>query len=215
MRYQTVLFDLDGTLIDSEEGVLNSVKHALKTLGAPIPPMEELRRFIGPPLKEAFEEVCGFSPEQAVKAVAIYRERYRPIGVYECRMYDGVPTLLAALKAAGCRVCLATSKPREFALLILKKLEIERYFDLVAGADIGGPLSDKVDVLRDALSKLPTDAKESMVMVGDRCYDVEGATVVGIPCIGVLYGFGTIEEFAEAETAVSTVEALQAYLLEE
>lgn len=213
MKYSTVLFDLDGTLTDPKEGITRCVAHALAAFGIHVADTDTLCPFIGPPLTECFETFYGFSHEDAVRAVEVYRERFRPIGMFENKVYPGIPALLEALKAQGVTVALATSKPQEFALKILEHFDLLRYFDIVVGSELSGARVEKQDVIRAVLARLTSAQRERAVMVGDRCFDVDGAAGEGLACIGVLYGYGNAEELKNAVAVATTVEELSALLL--
>lgn len=206
--YDTLLFDLDGTIVDSSRGITNCAIYALEKFGITVTDRRELYRFIGPPLVDSFRDFYGFSDENAEAAVAFYRERYREAGMYENDVYDGIPELLEALRARGKRIFLATSKPEEFAKKILEYLKLDEYFDLIAGATFDRSRGTKESVIRYALAEggLATDG--SIVMIGDRLHDVEGAQAVGIDSIGVLWGFGSREEL-ESEGATHIAEAAE------
>ena len=196
--YQTILFDLDGTLTDPGEGITNSVAHALFRMGRPTESRESLYRYIGPPLHGAFMEFCGFSSDEAHRAIACYREYYRDRGIFENRVYDGIPSLLAALKAAGRMVLVATSKPEEFAVRILEHFGIAQYFDCIAGASMDSSRSKKADIIAYALQRVGVTDVSDVVMVGDREHDVIGARAFGMDSIGVLFGYGSEQELQEA-----------------
>lgn len=214
--YHTILFDLDGTLTDPGVGITSSVAYALAHYGITVSDRSELYRFIGPPLQDAFRQYYGFSKEQADEAVLYYRERFRSIGIYENEIYPGIADLLAALQAAGKRIVLATSKPEEFARIILDHFHLTPYFSCITGATFDGTLCKKADVIREALSRCCITDTEGLVMVGDREHDIHGASAVGLDSIGVLYGYGCREEHeaAGATHIAATVEALQSLLLD-
>lgn len=204
-HYDVVLFDLDGTIIDSGKGVLNAVKYALRHYRDPIPEMEELRKFMGPPLKESFMEVCGYDEKKAVEAIGVYREYYREIGIHENEVYEGMAELIADLKADGRCVIVATSKPEEFAKLILGELGIAKHFTYIAGADMAETRAEKEQVLEYALKENGIVDHSQVVMVGDRKFDINGAHAFGLDSVGVLFGYGSREEF-EAAGATYIVE---------
>lgn len=201
MRYDTVLFDLDGTLTDPGLGITNSVMYALRKHGIEPPDRAELYKFIGPPLHESFEKFCGFTPEGAVRAVESYREYFRDTGIFENEVYPGIEALLTELKASGRRVLLATSKPQEFAERILAHFGLDGYFDLIAGATMDTSRSEKADVIAYALARGGVSDLERTVMVGDRKHDILGAKANGLDSIGVLFGYG---DRAELEAAGAT-----------
>ena len=197
MRYDCYLFDLDGTLTDSQEGIFNAVKYALKKLGEPIPPLEVLRRFIGPPLDFSFREYCGFDDEKITEGVKLYREYYNNGGLFENRVYEGIVELLTELKIKGRMLAVATSKPELFTGRILAHFGLDKYFDVITGALTDGTRSTKSDVLACALKNWGIKDKSKAVMIGDRMHDIVGAKDNGIDCIAVLWGFGDREEFEE------------------
>lgn len=207
-------FDLDGTLTDSASGILNGVQLALEHFGLR-PPRESLTFFIGPPLLESFAVYFPGEPDKARTALRIYREYYREQGMFENSVYPGMADLLADLTTAGVRVHLATAKPEPFARIIVEHFGLLPYFTVLAGAELDGPRHDKTDVLRYALrlAELPPEARP--LMIGDRHHDVEGAQAVGLPCAGVLYGYGSREELAGAgaEHLCDSVDGLRRLLL--
>lgn len=213
-HYNVVLFDLDGTIIDSGKGVLNAVKYALRHYGDLIPEMNELRKFMGPPLKESFMEVCGYDAQKAVEAIDIYREYYRETGIHENEVYEGMAELIADLKADGRCVIVATSKPEAFARLILEELGIAEHFTYIAGADMAETRAEKEQVLAYALEENGIADCSEVVMVGDRKFDINGAHAFGLDSVGVLFGYGSREEFeaAGATYIVETVSELRKLL---
>lgn len=196
--YQTILFDLDGTLTNSELGVTNSVAYALAKYGIEVPDKKALRVFIGPPLRDSFERFYGFSKEESLKAVEAYREYFSEKDLYENEVYLGIPELLASLKQAGKQLIVATSKPEKFSVQILKHFGLYDYFDFVAGATMDGSRSRKSDIIQYALEQNQITDLESTLMIGDREHDVLGAQAQRIDSIGVLYGFGSREELEKA-----------------
>lgn len=206
--YQYIFFDLDGTLTDPGIGITNSVMYALKKWNIEVADRSELYKFIGPPLVDSFEKYYGFSKEEAEQAVVYYREYFREKGLYENTIYDGSEKLLSDLKASGKKVVLATSKPQEFAEIILKHFQIDRYFDVVAGATMDGTRSKKTDVILYALAACGVEDKSQVVMVGDREHDIIGAKNAGLDSIGVLCGYGDREEL-ETAGATHVVEKIE------
>ena len=196
MSYDVILFDLDGTLTDSAEGIVNSVVYALERKGIPYASKQALRRFVGPPLQDSFRDYCGFSDEQAKEMVRIFREYFTQKGIYENAVYDGVPEMLDSLCKAGYTLAVATSKPEAFAEQILARFDLAKYFTVIAGASMDG--TTKPVVIRQALSRLATEPSDRVLMVGDREHDVLGAKEVGIDSLGVLYGYGDEEELRGA-----------------
>lgn len=205
-----ILFDLDGTLTASDEGIIKSVQHALSHFGITETDNEKLKRFVGPPLRAAFTQFYGFTPEQTETAVTIYRERYSTIGLFENRLYEGIETMLKHVKEKGYTIVLATSKPRIYAKHILEHFNISEYFTHVVGCELNGTLDTKIEVMQCAVSLCKDIEKSHYIMVGDRFYDIDGAKALGIKSIGVLYGYGTRTELeaAGADYICSTVDEL-------
>ena len=195
--YETILFDLDGTLTDPGEGITNSVAYALRKYGIEVTDRRELYKFIGPPLKDSFMKYYGFSEDEAIKAIECYREYFRDTGIFENKVYEGVEDMLRSIHVSGRKVVLATSKPEGFALRILEYFDLKKYFDVVAGASMDSSRSKKGDVIAYALSMCDGLRKEKAVMVGDREHDIIGAKENGLDSIGVLYGYGSEEELKE------------------
>lgn len=212
--YDTILFDLDGTLSDSAEGIINCVQYALADMGISAE-RRELYCFVGPPLKDMFMQKFGMDEETAKRAQSKYRERFSTIGIKENRMYEGIDGLLRELRAAGKCLAVATSKPTKFSRQIVESYGIMPYFELVLGSEFTGERHSKAEVIRDVLSMMGVSDKSSAVMIGDRHYDVEGAAECGLDCIGVYYGYAEEGELeaAGAVKTVRTVEELKEYLL--
>ena len=214
MRWDTVLFDLDGTLTDSQEGIVKSVSYALERLGRELPPRDTLTAFIGPPLHESFSAICGMDEAETERAVCEFRDYFARRGWAENVPYEGMAEFLAALHTAGLRLIVATSKPETSAQKILKHFSLERYFDLICGSLPEDKSSaDKASVVRTALMR--ADVTGHAVMVGDRRHDIYGAHANGLEAIGVLYGYGSREELEHAGAAyiVESVAALRELLL--
>lgn len=196
--YQYILFDLDGTLTDPREGITKSVQYALAKMGIEEPDLTALEHFIGPPLYDEFRRCYDFDDTQAKQAVAAYRERFSVHGWKENLLFDGVPTMLQTLRAAGKTLAVASSKPTVFVKKILELFEIAPYFDAVSGATLDGSISTKAQVVEQALAMLSVRDREDVVLVGDRMHDVEGARSCAIDCVGVTFGFGGFEELHQA-----------------
>ncbi len=220
-----LVFDLDGTLIDSSTGILGTLRHTFDVMGFPLLPEPQMRKFIGPPLEPAFMEFVGVDRETAVKAVQVYRAEYRVTGVLGVEVYDGVPEMLEALAAAGHHLHVATSKPEAFALRIFDNIGLARHFTHICGAGMDGTRAKKAEVLAELFRRggvVATEAEalerpENLTarltdwrMIGDRIYDIEGAAAFGMKSIGVTWGFGPIEEFAGAEHIVDSPAELAA-----
>ena len=206
-----ILFDLDGTLTDSGEGIINCASLALRHFGLPVPDRETMRVFVGPPLDKTFREF-GVPADKTDEAIAVYRSRYVPIGKWENTPYPGVEELLEKLKAQGHRLFVATSKPEEMSKEILTKFGLAQYFEQICGATLDGTRSKKEDVIAYLLSL--TQGSGEAVMVGDTTYDVIGAAHHGIPTIGVAWGYGKVEDMKAAGAAAiaKTMEELFEYL---
>lgn len=194
MRFKNAVFDLDGTLTDSGEGITKSVEYALNKMGINEYEPSTLYRFIGPPLLESFMQYFGMDKDDAELAVKYYRERYSSKGVYENRLYVGVKQLLTELKQNGINIYVASSKPQLFVEKILKQHGIFDMFNFVAGASFDKTRADKPSVLKYLMDNTEVTA-DSAVMIGDRMHDIEGAHTFNMKCIAVLYGFGNLEEF--------------------
>ena len=200
MRYKNVLFDLDGTLTDPAEGITNSLMHAQRRLGRTVSPREALYVFIGPPLIETFMSEWGLTRAESEQALLYYREYFTDRGIFENVPYPGIGGCLADLRASGLRLFVATSKPEPLSLRILEHFDLLRYFEAVAGSTMDEQRTKKGEVIAYALSTYGLDPAET-VMVGDRKHDVIGARENGLPCIGVLYGYGSREELTAAGAA--------------
>lgn len=197
--WNTILFDLDGTLTDSGEGITRCVQYALKKVKGIDANLLDLRRFVGPPLKEEFIKYAHLTEEEGDLCVSAYRERYDSIGIYENRIYAGIRTLLKELKEEGMHLVLSSSKPTAYCMRILKYFDIYRYFDLVMGSQMDGRRTDKAEVIEEILDRLGMkDRRQEAVLVGDRNYDVVGAKKAGIGSIGITYGYGSREELTKA-----------------
>lgn len=214
-RKQVCLFDLDGTLTEPGEGITNSVMYALDKFGIHETNRESLYRFIGPPLLDSFQNYYGMPPEQAEQAVAAYREYFSVKGLFENRVYEGIPVLLQELRSAGKTLVLATSKPEVFSLRILDKFDLSQYFHFVGAASLDSSRSQKPDVIRHALQLCGNPDPETVVMIGDRKHDILGAKENGLQSIGVLYGYGNRPELeqAGADVIVESVTQLKGILL--
>jgi phosphoglycolate phosphatase len=194
----TVLLDLDGTLTDPREGIVGCIRHALVGLGHTPPPDGILARYIGPPLADTFRELLGDPGEESVaRAIELYRERFGPTGLFENRVYPGIPELLSGLTERGLRAAIATSKPAVYAERIAVHFGLRERLHAVYGSELDGRRVHKRDLLAHALDAAGVSAAET-VMVGDRHLDVAGAAANGIDTIGVTWGYGTRAELREA-----------------
>ncbi len=195
---KAVLFDLDGTLTDYGEGIINCATVALQHFELPVPSREEMRVFVGPPLHETFLKF-GVKPGQTDEAIRVYRERYIPIGKFENTPYPGIRELLEALKSAGHKLYVATSKPEQTSVEILAHFDLAKYFDRICGASMDLSRNSKEAVIAYLLEE--NGRADNMVMVGDTKFDVIGAKAHGIPTIGVSWGYGEVADMEEAGAA--------------
>lgn len=193
-----VFFDLDGTLTDSALGITRSVKYALKKYGIIEEDQSKLNKFVGPPLKDSFMNLYGFGEEQAVEAIQVYREYYEVTGIKENSVYFGVEDMLKALKNAGKKLCVATSKPELYAKQILEFFNLDGYFEFVGGASMDEKFVTKADIINYVADSCSLSDKSKIIMVGDREHDILGAKTFGVKSIGVLYGYGGLDELKEA-----------------
>ena len=210
MKYQSVIFDLDGTLSDNSEGIMKGVRYAMEHFGVRDIPEETLRKFIGPPLHDTFSGIFGLSREEADNAVALYREYYRPTGIFQNRLYDGITDMLSTLKDAGAKLYVCTSKPQEMTDRIMEYFDITDQFEMVVGASLDRSMNGKAALLAHLVktAQPPVPA----VMVGDTRFDIEGAAACHLPTIAVEWGFGEPEELSDAVCRVSSPMELVQYL---
>ena len=192
---KAILFDLDGTLTDSGEGIINCAALALRHYGIDVPSNEEMKVFIGPPLRDTFIKF-GVPADKAEEAIEIYRSRYIPIGKYENRPYDGIRELLEKLQAQGHQLYIATSKPEGMSVDILEHFGLAKYFNRICGATLDGSRSSKSDVIAYLLQQC-SEVSEA-IMVGDTAFDVIGAKAHNMSTIGVSWGYGEIADMEKA-----------------
>ena len=202
MKKDFLFFDLDGTLTDSAPGIFNSARYSLSHFGMTISD-ENLKKFVGPPLMESYQKLCGMDEETAKEAVFHYREHFKVKGMFENSVYDGVREMLDQLRKAGKTLAVATSKPEPYAKQILDHFGLTEYFVYIAGATFDHDKMTKADVLRNAVKGTGAQDLERCLMIGDRKHDVEGGNTVGMETLGVLYGYGSLEELTR-EGAVDT-----------
>lgn len=210
-NFEYILFDLDGTITDSGEGITKSVQYALKAFGISVDNLNDLNKFIGPPLKDSFKKFYGFDDEKAELGLIKYREYYADRGIYENSLYDGIVEVFDKLKKNNKKIILATSKPEIYAKQILEYFKIDHYFSFVAGADFEETRVSKGDVIEYALEGAKISDLSKVIMIGDREHDIIGAKENNIKAIGVLYGYGDIIELTQARAeyiAKSTHELL-------
>ncbi|MEH6936870.1 HAD family hydrolase [Bacillus sp. JJ664] len=213
-NYETILFDLDGTLTDPKEGIIKSIEYALRKMGLIEMEESELLPFIGPPIQQSFSEVCGMNKNEVARAVHFYREYFTENGMIENKVYSGIPQLLNELKEAGKKLFVATSKPTVFAKEILKFFQLDHYFIEIVGSNLDGTRINKKEIIEWICQKYLQFSDGEVVMVGDRSHDIIGANLNGIESIGVMYGYGTKEELEQvnASYVVGTVEELRTIL---
>ncbi len=213
--FKNILFDLDGTIIDSREGIINGFVYTLKHFDIEVQDRTSLEKFIGPPLEDTFVNYYNLTKEQAKYAIEKYREFYEKTGVWETKLYKEIDELIRDLKQNGKNVLLATSKPEPYANKILEKYNLKQYFYFVSGATLDGTRNAKKDVIKFALDNINNFKLEECIMVGDRNYDILGAKANNLKSIGVTYGFGTKQELetAGADYIAEDVEELRKVLL--
>lgn len=214
MRWEHIFFDLDGTLTDPAPGITNAIIYGRKKWGLPCGPNEEYLKFIGPPMPQSYVDFWGMSPEEATEFLKAYREYFSTVGLFENKVFPGIPELLKKLKNAGCRLYIATTKPTVYSVQIAEKFGFAEYFEIISGCGLDGTRGEKWEVIDYARQVCGADMSKA-VMIGDRLYDVEGAHRHGIDCIGVTYGYGSRREHEEAgaDFIVDSVEELSALLL--
>ena len=214
LKYEYYLFDFDGTIADTGEGIRRSVAYSAEKLGYPVPEAAVLNRFIGPPLHDSFVQYFGMTDEQAEHAIEVYRERYIDIGLYESQIYPGIPALLKALHARGAYVALASAKPRMMLERLTKHFGIDIYLDAISGTGLGRHSADKRDLLMAALPE-GADPRRAC-MVGDRCFDIEAGKALGMTAIGADYGYSVPGELTDAgaDRVFSDVRSMAETLLE-
>jgi len=213
-KYELILFDLDGTLTDSAEGIVNSVQYALRRIGIIEEDRYKLNAFIGPPLVESFQKFYNFNTDLAWEAVQYYREYFSEKGMYENRVYPGVPLLLQKLQDESKYLAVATSKPGVYSEEILEHFDLRKYFNLVTGSNLDGSRINKADIISFVMGHFQQIPVDKVIMVGDRKHDVEGARVKGIDAAAVTYGYGSREELIKANPVylIDTIDELETLL---
>lgn len=197
--YKVILFDLDGTLTESGEGITKSVQYALEKLGQPEPDLKKLEVFVGPPLLQQFMKYADLDEETAVRAVEYYRERYTDIGIFENQVYPGVEDMLDKLRGKGYILAVASSKPERFVKKVLDHFDLTKYFHEIVGSEMNGGRTSKADVIEEALDRLHMgNHRDHVIMVGDKEHDVLGARKAGLKCLAVSYGYGSEDELKNA-----------------
>ncbi|MBC5628807.1 HAD family hydrolase [Clostridium sp. NSJ-6] len=210
-----ILFDLDGTVTDPMIGITKSVRYALNKFGIEVEDLNTLCKFIGPPLKDSFMNFYNFTEEDALKAIAYYREYFSTNGLYENTVYENFEDMLIALKNDGKSLIIATSKPTVFAEKILEHFNLKKYFDFISGSNLDNTRTKKADVISYALEQQMINNMSEIIMIGDREHDIIGAKALNIESIGVLHGYGSYEELSSsgADYIVKDVSELKSLLL--
>ncbi len=197
-KYDYVIFDFDGTVADTGEGILKSLQYSFSAMGREVPDMSDLKRFIGPPVYYSYTHFYGVSEDEVETYIKKYRERYKEKGIYECRVYDGMKELLSKLKKRGVMLGIASSKPEHLIYNVADYLGITDMFDAIVGVKSDNSRhSTKKDIILEAVGKLGAEGKEKVLMVGDRCFDIDGAAQAGVKSCGALWGYGDKAEFIE------------------
>lgn len=217
MKYEYILFDLDGTLTDPKEGITRAVAYALKSFGINVSNLDELEPFIGPPIRDSFQLFYSLTLLQAEEAVRKYREYFSVRGKFENEVYPGIFELLGKLKRQGKKLIVATSKPTEYSIQILEHFNLLTFFDFVAGSEMDGKRSHKEELIQYAFEMNHITDLSKVLMIGDRNFDIIGANKVGIDSVGVLYGYGNRQEHEDAGATyiVESVEELEQLLTED
>lgn len=197
-KYKIILFDLDGTLSDPKVGITKSVQYALWKMGIVEPDIDKLECFIGPPLQVSFTEYYGFDEVQTQKAIDFFRERFTEKGMFENELYPEIPSLLKSLKERQYTLAVATSKPTIFSEQILKHFGIDHYFELIVGSNLDGTRTAKTEIIQYIIDHFKEHQLDDFIMIGDRKHDIIGANNTGIDSIGVMYGYGSLEELSNA-----------------
>ena len=198
--YKYLFFDLDGTLTESAPGIMNSARYALAQYGITDVPDSTLRKFIGPPLMDSFQELFGFSSEKAREAMKKYREYFAEKGLFENSVYEGIRETLTLLKSQGKHLFVATSKPEIYTNRILEKFDLAHFFEFVGGADVEETRSEKAKIIRYVVDEACLEEERQnglILMIGDRKHDIIGAHKNEIPCCACLWGYGSREEFEQ------------------
>jgi len=215
IKFDKILFDLDGTITDSKEGILKSLRYAFDKMGIENHDEEFLMSFVGPPLMDSFIHKANLNENDAQKALGFYRERFQTIGIYENKLYPGISEILHLLSQRNdLKVYIATAKPLPFTIRILEYFKVIKYFDDISGSTLDGSVSGKTQVITNLLNKFePGFNRESTIMIGDRDHDITGAKENGIKSLGVLYGYGDMDEIRDADYIVESVPELKKFLL--
>ncbi len=197
-KYDYVIFDFDGTVVDTGEGILKSLQYSFEQMGHEVPELSDLKKFIGPPIYYSYTHYYGISEEEVGDYIKKYRERYWVEGIYECELYEGFLQMILALKEKGIKIGIASSKPERLIYAVADFLKITDLFDAIVGVKIDDSNhSTKTGLVLESMKILGATEKEKVLMVGDRLYDIDGASGAGVDSCGVLWGYGSEEEFKE------------------
>lgn len=210
-KFDYVIFDFDGTVVDTGEGILKSLQYSFREMGREIPDLNDLKKFIGPPIHYSYTTYYGVSEQEVGEYIKKYRERYRAKGIYECALYDGFPEIIDSLHKNGVKVGIASSKPESLIYDVANYLGVTEKFDAIVGVQMDDSNhSSKTGLILESMKKLDAEDKKKVLMVGDRCYDIDGAAGAEVDSCGVLWGYGSKEEFREhnATYIVSNTEEL-------
>jgi len=215
MKYKYILFDLDGTLTDPKVGITKAVQYALEKNNIKEDSLSTLEKFIGPPLKDSFMEFYSFDEKKSLDSIQYFREYFKEKGIFENEIYLGIEDLLKKLKQNNYKIIVATSKPLVFAKTILKHFKMIEYFDLIVGSNLDGTLVDKGEIISYVIDYLKIKNLKEVIMIGDRKYDIIGAKKNNIDSIGVLYGYGAIEELkiANPNYMINSIDQLYEFFL--
>lgn len=212
-KYKCLLFDLDGTITDSSEGIINSIIYALEKMDVTVTDKGVLKKFVGPPLMDSYKKYFGFTQKEAELGLKLFREYFSEKGIFENRLFDGMYDLLTDLYNNGYMLVLATSKPDLYAEQILKHFDIYKYFTHISACPMDEANTTKLDVIKTALEMASVDNKEEILMIGDTSFDIIGARICGIDSIGVLYGTDTAEELKNATYLAKDIDELRSILI--
>lgn len=216
VKHDYILFDLDGTISKSADGIRYSLENAIKAMGKPVPDLSDYTLYIGPPLLDTFLNVCRFSKEESMRGVEVYREIYNTKGKFVNTAYDGIEELLKKIKQDGKKIAVCSSKYEQFAKEIIEILGLSEYFDAVCGSNLEGNRKDKKDLIPYALKALGTSLekdRKNTVIIGDTFFDAKGAAQTGIDFVGANYGYGDIEQMKKEGGKIFADTPLEIYNL--
>ena len=208
-KYDIALFDLDGTLSQSADGIRLCIEKTLDKMGIPHPDLSDYSKYIGPPLLHTFINLCKLTPQQAQQAVEIYVKIYDDLGVKANKVYDGIEKVLSVLKDSGVRLAVCSSKHETIATQVVQLLGIQDYFEFICGSNIDGSRKEKKDLIPYALTKLKAGKDDKVVMIGDTKFDAVGAKLCCVDFVGVAYGYGTVEDMKSGGAEVFAQSTMQ------